>query len=188
MTRIELGAGLGCLRTWVPGDASSIARHANNRSIWLNLRDAFPHPYSIDDAACYITTSLKDHPPTGLAIAVGEEAVGSIGVMLHPDVERVSAELGYWLAEPFWGRGITTAAVRAMTGYAFATFPLTRVYAVPFASNCASTRVLEKAGYRLEGHMQRAAIKNGHVVDQLLYAVTDEEWRRQAAPGKMRLA
>jgi RimJ/RimL family protein N-acetyltransferase len=120
---------------------------------------------------------LTAHPPTGLAIAVGEEAVGSIGVMLHPDVERVSAELGYWLAEPFWGRGITTAAVRAMTAYALATFPLTRIYAVPFASNLASGRVLEKAGYRLEARMRRSAIKDGRVVDQLLYAVTDEDWR-----------
>ena len=177
MVHIQLDGDCGCLREWRPTDAPDVARYANNREIWLNLRDAFPHPYLLHHAEWYISNSAGAQPPTQLAIAVSDQAVGSIGVMLHADVERVSAELGYWLAEPFWGRGITTAAVRAMTGYAFETFRLTRIYAVPFASNTASGRVLEKAGFRLEGRMLRAAIKDGRILDQLLYAITDEEWR-----------
>ena len=102
--------------------------------------------------------------------------------MLQPDVERVSAEIGYWLGEPFWGRGIVTEALIAVTRYAIATHGLTRVFAVPFASNTASCRVLEKAGYVLEGRLRRSAIKDGQIIDQLQYAFTAavaEEGRRR---------
>jgi RimJ/RimL family protein N-acetyltransferase len=91
-----------------------------------------------------------------------------------PDVERVSAEIGYWLAEPFWGRGIATEAVVAVTQYAIATHRITRVFALPFASNAASCRVLEKAGYALEGRLRRSAIKDGKIVDQMQYAFIAE--------------
>ena len=114
-------------------------------------------------------------PETTFAIAVDDEAVGSIGFVLRTDVERVSAEIGYWLAEPFWGRGITTEALIALTKYAIDTHGLTRVYALPFAWNAASCRVLEKAGYVLEARLRRSAIKDGQITDQLQYAfiVTD---------------
>ena len=103
------------------------------------------------------------------AIEVESEAVGSIGLQLQEDVERVSAELGYWLGEPFWGRGITSEAVRAVAAHAFDAFSLTRVYALPFADNMRSIRVLEKAGFVLEGRMPRSAIKGGVIRDQLMF-------------------
>jgi RimJ/RimL family protein N-acetyltransferase len=158
------------VRSWRPADVESLALHANNRKIWLNLRDAFPHPYTKRDAREYIRTVRQRVPETGFAIAVDDEAVGSIGYVLHGDVERVSAEIGYWLAEPFWGRGITTEALTAVTHHAIATHGLTRVFAVPFAWNAASCRVLEKAGYVLEGRLRRSAIKDGRITDQLQYA------------------
>jgi ribosomal-protein-alanine N-acetyltransferase len=158
------------VRSWRPDDADAIGRYANNYKIWINLRDAFPHPYTMQHARDFIRAIRNRTPETTFAIAIGDEAVGSIGFVLHPDVERVSAEIGYWLAEPFWGRGITTEALVAVTGYAAETHQLTRVYAVPFASNASSCRVLEKAGYVLEGRLRRSAIKNGQVTDQMQYA------------------
>ena len=158
------------VRSWRLVDAEAVARHANNRKIWMNLRDAFPHPYSRDDAREFIKSVRTRAPETTFAIALNEDAVGSVGFVLRPDVERVSAEIGYWLAEPFWGRGISTEALVAVTGYAIATHTLTRIYALPFAWNTASCRVLEKNGYVLEGRLRRSAIKNGVITDQLQYA------------------
>ena len=158
------------VRSWRTSDAESLLRHANNRNIWLNLRDAFPHPYTKHDARAYIRSMRERTPETTFAIAVDDEAVGSIGFVLRTDVERVSAEIGYWLAEPFWGRGITTEALAALTKYAIDTHALTRIYALPFAWNLASCRVLEKAGYTLEARLRRSAIKDGQITDQMQYA------------------
>ena len=158
------------VRSWEASDADSLALHANNKKIWINLRDAFPYPYSLRDARAFIRAARKDRPERLFAIAVGSDAVGAIGFELHRDVERVSAEIGYWLGEAFWGRGITTVALRAVTDYAIRTHRLTRVYAVPFEWNHASFRVLEKAGYQREGRLRRSALKDGKVIDQLLYA------------------
>lgn len=158
------------VRSWRSEDAAGIVRYANNYKIWLNLRDAFPHPYTAQHARDFIRSVRNRSPETTFAIAVDDEAVGSIGFVLHPDVERVSAEIGYWLAEPFWGRGIVTDALAAVTKYALDTHQLTRIYAVPFASNAASCRVLEKAGYVLEARLRRSAVKNGQVTDQMQYA------------------
>jgi len=139
------------VRSWRMGDAEALARHANNHKIWIKgLRSRAPE--------------------TTFAIAVNGEAAGSVGFVLRHDVERVSAEIGYWLAEPFWGRGIASEALAAMTDYAITTHRLTRIYALPFAWNAASCRVLEKAGYVLEARLRRSAIKNGVVTDQLQYA------------------
>ena len=104
------------------------------------------------------------------AIEVNGEAAGGIGIELHTDVERVSAEIGYWLGEAVWGRGIATEALRGVTEEAFRRYDLTRIYAVPFAEHLASIRVLEKAGYVREGVMRQSAIKDGKVRDQALYA------------------
>ena len=159
------------MRSWRMGDAEALARHGNNQKIWMNLRDAFPHPYTSHDAREFIRSLRHRVPETTFAIAVNGEAAGSVGFVLRHDVERVSAEIGYWLAEPFWGRGIATEALVAITAYAIATHSLTRVYALPFAGNTASCRVLEKAGYALEGRLRRSAIKNGVITDQLQYAL-----------------
>lgn len=161
---------VGCVRSFREDDARTIAQYANNRRIWLNLRDRFPHPYTIDDARRFLRTVIDENPETAFAIDVDGEAVGAIGLILHDDVERCSAEIGYWLGEPFWGRGLATEAVKAVTEHAFQEFSLTRVYAVPFAYNTASARVLEKAGYTLEARLRRSAIKDDVVADQLLYS------------------
>jgi len=158
------------VRPWRLSDAASIARHADNPKIGRNLRDGFPSPYRLDDARLFIQRAIELQPLCRFAIVVDGEAAGSIGFTLHANVERVSAEIGYFLGEACWGRGITADAVRAVTAYAIRTHALTRVYAVPYAWNPASFRVLEKAGYLCEGRMRRSAIKDGEIVDQLLYA------------------
>lgn len=162
------------VRSWRTTDVDSLVKHANNYNIWINLRDAFPHPYAKRDGRAFIKGALSREPETMFAIAVEDEAVGGIGFVLHPDVERVSAEIGYWLAEPFWKRGITSEALAAVTKHAIATHHLTRIYAVPYAWNAASCRVLEKAGYVLEARLRRSAIKNGRIIDQMQYAYVVE--------------
>jgi [ribosomal protein S5]-alanine N-acetyltransferase len=137
------------------------------------MRDSFPHPYTHENAEEWIALVRYKKPQTQFAIEVRGEAAGGIGLMLRSDIERRSAEVGYWLGEALWGKGVATAAVRGLTEYGFNVFGLTRVFAVPFANNPASARVLEKAGYAREGVMRRSAIKEGIVLDQVLYAITD---------------
>lgn len=158
------------VRSWRATDLEPLVRNANNRNIWINLRDRFPYPYGHGDGRRFIRAARKMAPETFFAIAVEGEAVGGIGYVLQHDVERVSAEVGYWLGEPFWGRGITSEALAAVTRYAIEQHQLTRLFAVPFAYNTASCRVLEKAGYVVEGRLRRSAIKDGQVVDQFQYA------------------
>ncbi len=124
------------IRSWHPEDAASLARHANNRRVWLNLRDGFPHPYTLDHAVSYIEMAMSRKPETLFAICVDDEAVGGIGVTIRTDIERLSTELGYWLGEPFWGKGIVTEAVSAITRYAMQQFGLVRIYAMPFIDSC----------------------------------------------------
>ena len=175
---MELSLPTGVVRAWQPSDASSLALHANDRRIWLNLRDRFPHPYRLADAEAFIAMATTMSPITFFAIAVDGVAVGGIGYTLHEDVERISAEIGYWLGTAFWGRGITTEAHRKLTRYAFDQHAdLRRIYAVPYAWSDASLRVLQKAGYRLEGRMRQSAIKDGVVTDQLMYAILRDELR-----------
>lgn len=162
---------IGHVRAFRDDDARSIAQYANNRKIWKNLRDRFPHPYTIDDARRFLSGVVAENPQTAWAIEIEGHAAGAIGIILHEDVERCAAEIGYWLGEPFWGRGVTTEALKAVTAHVFETFGLTRIYAVPFAYNIASARVLEKAGYILEARLRRSAIKDEVVTDQFLYAV-----------------
>jgi [ribosomal protein S5]-alanine N-acetyltransferase len=166
------------VRSWHHGDQEALVRHGDSRAVWINLRDRFPHPYTAEAAREWLAFATGRAPQTHFAIEVGGEAVGGIGLQLQEDVDRCSAEVGYWLGEAVWGRGIAAEALRAVTEHAFAALPLTRIFALPFARNAASVRVLEKAGYRREGLLRRSAIKEGQVLDQILYAVTDEEMRR----------
>ncbi|HEU4403612.1 MAG TPA: GNAT family protein [Candidatus Polarisedimenticolia bacterium] len=161
------------IRSWRLADAPSLARHANGRGVWLNVRDRFPHPYTLADADRWIRRAVETTPETQFAIVVGE-AVGGIGLEPKTDVERRSAEIGYWLGEPFWGRGIATEAVRAMTDFAFTHFDLCRLEALVFEWNPASARVLEKAGYQLEGRLRKSVLKDGRMIDSLLYAIIRE--------------
>lgn len=169
----------GCVvRDWRSSDAASLARHANDRRIAQNLRDAFPNPYARSDADAFLAMVARQEPRTFFAIAVDDQAVGGIGYTLHTDVERVGAEIGYWIGVAHWGKGLATAALRGVTEYAFGQHPeLRRIWAVPFADNTASVRALERVGYRLEGRMRESAIKYGKVTDQLLYAILRSELR-----------
>lgn len=162
------------VRTFHLDDAPNLARHGNDRRIWLNLRDRFPHPYREVDARGYLAHLATQPTATSFAIDVGGEAVG--GISLHPgtDVERIGAEIGYWLGAEYWGDGITTAAVQLLTAHALGAMGFERIFALPFTRNVASVRVLEKAGYVREGTLRRSAIKDGIVLDQHLYAIVRE--------------
>jgi RimJ/RimL family protein N-acetyltransferase len=159
------------LRSWRRGDELSLVRYANNRNVWRNLRDRFPHPYTAADADAWLAHVSAQAPVASFAIVVDGEAVGGIGLEPGTDVHRRSAEIGYWLGEPFWGRGIATEALRAVTEYAFRTFDICRLEAAVFEWNPASARVLEKAGYTLEGRARLAVTKDGRTGDRLLYAL-----------------
>ena len=159
------------VRSWKWSDADAIVRHANNRKVWLNLRDLFPHPYTAADARSWLQSVTERQPETNFAIAVKGEAVGGIGFMLQLDVAYRSAEIGYWLGEQFWGRGIATEAVIAVSEYAFSSHDLCRLYANVFEWNPASARVLEKAGFAFEGRLRKSVTKDGQTIDQLMYAI-----------------
>ena len=168
------------VRSYRSDDAASLASHANNRKIWLNLRDRFPHPFHEHDGAAYIADVLARPHPTSFAIVVDGAAVGGISLRVGSDIERFSAELGYWIGEPFWGRGIVSDAVAAITEFAFRDLALARIFAVPFAHNTASHRVLEKAGYQCEGILRASAVKDGRLLDEHLYARVNPDF---AAPA-----
>lgn len=157
------------LRGFRASDAASLARYANNRNISRNLRDGFPYPYAVEDAHRFL--GKFENNPLVFAIDVGGEAVGGIGVHPFDDVYRRGAELGYWLGEPFWGRGIVTRAVSAITAHAFQQrADLVRVQASVFSWNAASARVLEKAGYQREGVLRQSVFKDGVLGDSIMYA------------------
>jgi ribosomal-protein-alanine N-acetyltransferase len=158
------------VRSWAAGDVPALVVHANNHHIWINLRDRFPHPYTKADARAFIREARRAEPETNFAIAVDAAAIGGIGFQLQSDVDRVSAEIGYWVGEAYWGRGIATEALVGVTRHAVEHHGLTRLFALPFAHNAASCRVLEKAGYVREGYLRRSAIKDGLVLDQIQYA------------------
>jgi ribosomal-protein-alanine N-acetyltransferase len=167
---MRLQLSLCTIRPWRDSDAESLQRHANNRLVSMHLRDRFPFPYELEQARSFLGWVTKQASPAAWAIEVGGEAAGGIGVELHSDVERVSAEIGYWLGESTWGRGVATEAVTAVTAEAFRQFDITRLYALPFADHAASVRVLEKSGYVREGYLKQSAIKDGKIRDQLLFA------------------
>jgi RimJ/RimL family protein N-acetyltransferase len=159
------------VRSWEWRDREAIVRQANNRNVWINLRDRFPHPYTHADARNWLECVVGITPETSFAIAVGDEAVGGIGFTIQHDVAHRSAEIGYWLGEEFWGRGIATEALIAVTDYAFKNYDVCRLYAHVFDWNPASTRVLEKAGYEFEGRLKKSVTKAGQTIDQLMYAL-----------------
>lgn len=160
------------LRPWRMEDADSAAAYANDEELAGNLRDAFPFPYTRADAEAYITACIQADKAQQYCCAIecGGKAVGSIGFFLQQDVARKSAEIGYWLGRPFWGQGVMTAAVKQLCGIAFEQYRLARLYAEPFARNLGSQRVLEKAGFHLEGVLRSSVFKRGVLQDSCLYA------------------
>ena len=165
----SLDLGCAVLRELALSDAPSLTRHANDRRIWLQLRDVFPHPYQEEDAREFIERIRLQNQPTAFALAVDGHAVGVIGLTVQTDINRLSAEIGYWVGAAYWGRGIATAAVRALTSWSMDQLGLIRLFAMPFAHNVASCLVLGKAGYVREGLLRKSAIKDGQVLDQVLY-------------------
>lgn len=172
---MEIQCASCLLRPLVPADAQALASRANDRDVWLNLRDRFPHPYSVRDAEEHVAAVAASPVQTSFGIIVDGEAAGSVSLMLGQDIERMTAEVGYWLGRAFWGRGIAAEAVRAATWYGFDQLGMHRIFAVPFGRNSASIRVLEKVGYVREGVMRRSAIKDGELIDQILFAAYDDD-------------
>lgn len=175
---LELAGQRCTLRPWRYDDAEALARHANNINVARQLRDRFPHPYTRGAAHAFLRFTVPADRPTNLAIVVDGEAVGGVGYVPGTDVERYSAEVGYWLGETLWGRGITTEALLLLTSHCFDSENLLRCFAVPFADNAASIRVLEKAGYTLEAIMRSSSVKAGEPRDQALYARINPSWKK----------
>jgi len=160
------------LRRFRESDIDAIARLANEKEIASNLRDAFPHPYTRKDAESFVEKCTSGAFAQSFAITVDDEVVGGAGLHPRADIERCSAEIGYWLGKPYWGRGLATLAVRSLTLHALENLGLLRVFALPFEENIASARVLEKAGFVREGVLRNAAIKEGRPRNMLMYAFT----------------
>ncbi len=157
------------LRYWRPEDAASIVKHADNPRVASMLRDAFPCPYTLPDAHRFIGMATGSIPDLFLAIEVDGEAVGGIGIHVLNDVKHRSAEIGYWLSESLWGKGIVTDAVRALVPVAFDRYDIVRIQAGIFSNNPASMRVLEKCGFVREAVHKDAIFKNGFFFDEVMY-------------------
>ena len=162
------------LRTWRLSDAKDLAAALNHRSVLNNLRDGLPFPYTEQDAKEYIiaTLSANEDDTFAYAITLDDRVIGSIGAFRQGNIHRQTAELGYYLAKEYWGRGIMTDAIRQLCGHIFETTDILRIYAEPFSYNAGSRRALEKAGFTREGTMKCSAVKNGKVVDMTLYSLT----------------
>jgi RimJ/RimL family protein N-acetyltransferase len=156
------------IRQWTNGDLPNLVLYANNINIWNNLRNYFPHPYTEEHGKAWLEKAIEP-PIVNLAIDVDGEAVGGIGLILNSDVYIKTAEMGYWLGEPFWGRGIATEAIRLMVEYAFYYFDIIRLYAEVFETNKSSMRVLEKNGFYLEGVRRKAVLKNEVLMDDYIW-------------------
>jgi ribosomal-protein-alanine N-acetyltransferase len=166
------------LRPWSVNDAVKLAAIADNKNIADNLRDGFPNPYSIDDALKWLNIVLSEEfPYRYFAIAVDNSLIGSIGIVSKSDIYRKNVEIGYFLSEEHWGKGIITKAIKAATSYAFKEFDIVRVYAEPFADNYGSRKALEKAGFTLEATLKNNVIKNGIIKDSCIYAVLKEDFK-----------
>jgi [ribosomal protein S5]-alanine N-acetyltransferase len=165
------------LRPWSVKDAERLAVIANNKKVADNLRDGFPNPYSLSDAHGWLNSIIPiNEPPRFFAIISDDNLAGSIGIVTKEDIYRKNVEIGYFLAEEYWGRGIVTKAVKAATAYAFAKFDIIRVYAEPFSDNKGSRRALEKAGFTCEAIFKKNVIKNGFIKDSCIYSVLKENF------------
>ncbi len=159
------------LRPWRDDDLTSLVRFANNFNIAKNMTDQFPHPYTEENGRMFIEFAGKGDPVNIFTIDINGQASGGIGLHLQTDIQRKNAELGYWLAEPYWGHGIITKAIKHMVEYGFKTWDISRIYARPFGTNIGSQKALEKAGFTLEARLDQSLFKNGEYLDELVYAV-----------------
>ena len=157
------------IRKWNEDDIPSLVKHANNINIWNNLRNYFPQPYTTEHAELWIRNSLVETPLINFAIDLDGEAIGGIGLIFNTDVYVLSAEIGYWIGEDFWGKGITTEGIRQMVEYTFYYFDIIRIYAEVFENNKASMRTLEKNGFYLEGVRRKSVFKNNILMDDYIW-------------------
>ncbi|NVO04328.1 MAG: GNAT family N-acetyltransferase [Bacteroidetes bacterium] len=155
-------------------DSKSLAKHGNNPKININLRDGFPYPYKIEDAIEFIENAKKNKNAWIFAIVINKEAVGAIGVFRKDNVYRFSAEIGYWLSEEFWGKGITTKAVKIISDYFLKETDIVRLFASVFEINPPSMRILEKAGFINEGIIKKSVFKNGVLLNEHVYSKLKE--------------
>lgn len=163
------------LRLWRKEDLDQLVKHANNPKIAGNLTNAFPHPYTRKSGKGFIEMVTQFSPPHIFCISKDDKAIGAIGIHPQSDIWSKNAELGYWLAEPYWGHGIVTAAIREIVKYGFDTFPLNRIFARPFSGNIGSQKVLEKCGFVLEATLKGTIFKNEQVFDELIFAIRKDE-------------
>lgn len=165
------------IRKWRIEDAADLASALSNKKVQDNLRDGLPYPYREQDGKEFILAMLSadENDTFAFAITVNEKVIGSIGAFRQTNIHSKTAELGYYIAEEYWGKGIMTEAVKQLCSYVFSNSDMIRIYAEPFAYNIGSQRVLEKAGFQYEGTLRRNAIKNGKVLDMKMYALIREE-------------
>lgn len=163
------------LRKLHEDQAEKLAELASNKKIWDNVRDYFPYPFTTLDAVDFIRKKKQDDPTTHFGVYLGEDFTGVIGIDPMNDVFRKTGYIGYWIGEPYWGKGIATEAIGLMAHYGFETLELIKIQAGVFGHNKASMRVLEKSGFQLEGNLRKAAIKNDQVVDDLIYGLINPE-------------
>ena len=159
------------LRPWNINDLDSLVKYANNPNIAKYLTDGFPYPYTIENGKKFIESAISHDPVHIFAIDINGEAVGGIGIHPQTDIQKKNAELGYWLAEPFWGNGIMTEAIQQIVNFTFITFDINRIFARPFGNNPGSQKILEKNGFTLEAKFDKTLIKNGQLLDELVYAI-----------------
>jgi Acetyltransferases, including N-acetylases of ribosomal proteins len=160
------------IRKWKLTDAADLASALSNKHIQDNLRDGLPYPYTEKDGMDYISAMLSanENDTFAFAITVDNKAIGSIGIFRQENIHRQTAELGYYIAEEYWGKGIMTEAVKQICDYVFQNSDIIRIYAEPFSYNKASCRVLEKAGFQYEGTLRSSAVKSGNVIDMKMYS------------------
>lgn len=165
------------IRKWELSDAAALAAALSNKKIKDNLRDGLPYPYTEQDGTDYISAMLSEdeNKTFTFAITVDTKVVGSIGIFRQGNIHRQTAELGYYIAEEYWGKGIMTEAVKQICKYVFDKSDIIRIYAEPFSYNVGSCRVLEKAGFQYEGTLRCNAVKNGKVVDMKMYSLLKKD-------------
>ena len=165
------------LRAFRDEDRDRLAELINNKKIWDNVRDVLPYPYTRENATEYINSCKEDNPQHNFAIDFNGELAGGIGLIPQTDIYRLTAEIGYWIGEPYWGQGIATEAVGLITEYGFSQLGLVRIFTGVFDFNKASQCVLEKSGYSIEGIFENSVVKNGKILNEYRYA------RKKELPG-----
>ncbi|MDR2919602.1 MAG: GNAT family N-acetyltransferase [Tannerella sp.] len=164
------------IRRWKMEDAGCLAEALNNKKVMDNLRDGLPYPYTTEDAKDFIKVmcDADGNQTFAFAITVDDKAVGSIGAFRQSNIHSRTAEAGYYVAEPYWGQGIATEAMKQLCSYIFENTDIVRLFAEPFAHNIASCRILEKCGFECEGILRKNAEKNGVIVDMKMYSIVKE--------------